>query len=157
LGCLTEKETLTGTSNNSGGNPSGPRQDSAGTVFQPPDQAGGVVKPRRSRAFYLWLTVIGLVLVSLWLATTRGTCPGYNLLLEGSSDCLGADVFVDGRPVGKMERPAGSVLNTPLFRLACPDGSHSVDVKKAGFQTFHTTIHMSGEDYLAVELKPGAP
>lgn len=115
------------------------------------------VTPKHSRAIGLWLIVLSLVLLLLWMATSQTRISSYNFFIDGDRLAAGAEVLVDGRPVGKLADLQESGVQGVAVRLSVPDGYHDIEIRKTGFQTFHTEIRMSGEDYLAVHLKPNAP
>ena len=68
-------------------------------------------------------------------------------VLTVSSDVAGAEVYVNGRPVG----------TTPISDLEVPAGSVDIQVKKDGYRDgSHTVAVKAGRDY-PVEVKLGAP
>jgi hypothetical protein len=110
-----------------------------------------VVRPKTSKAFTVWLTLLTGVLVALFLQ--MGTkIESYNLLIEGTRDAEGASVQVDGRPVGTISERDEAGVKLIGLRVLLADGPHNVTVTKPGFAPFNASVRLRGADYIGITL-----
>ncbi len=134
--------------------PETPSKDLTGKEKSKATTAGAQqVPPRQFSAVRLWFAFVLLVLVSLWLMTRNTVVSSYNFFIDGDRSADGANVLIDGKPAGKLTALPESGVKLMALRLSVADGAHDIEIRKPGFQTFHTRIQMSGEDYLAVHLQ----
>jgi hypothetical protein len=112
------------------------------------------IVPARNWALRIWLLIVVLVLGLLWFETRDNSGKDYNLLLNGDSNTIDAQVFIDGKPSGTMTRSRAQDLGGGTFWVRVADGRHLVDVQKKGFRPFRHWITIRGQGYLGVELVP---
>ena len=93
-----------------------------------------------------------VVLLLLFLETRGEKKAAYNLILNGNSECLGADVFVDGAKVGSIKDSGDSGIGS-VFWGRLRNGPHRVEVRKPSYKTFSTAIDMHREEYIGVDLE----
>jgi hypothetical protein len=109
------------------------------------------VRPKTSKAFTVWLTLLIGVLVALFLQ--MGTkIESYNLLIEGDRECDGASVQVDGHPVGTITERVEAGVKVIGLRVLLADGQHTVTVSKPGFAPFTAPVKLRGADYIGIHL-----
>lgn len=120
----------------------------------PVGQESTTIKPASNWPVKVWLLIVFVVLCLLWLETRNNANRDFNLLLNGDSDTIDAQVFIDGKPSGTMTRSSGSDLGGGVFWIKVADGRHVVDVQKKGFKLFRQWITVRGQAYLGVELLP---
>ena len=109
---------------------------------------------KRFHASRIWLSISAVVLLLLWLETRNQSSSSYNLFLNGDSQSLGAEVWIDGTRLGEMGRSGGEGLGGAVFYGHVENGQHHIEIRKAGFKPFVSSLDMIGEDYLSVDLKP---
>ena len=87
-----------------------------------------------------------LVLVSC-LACTEDTIV---ISVMGPAELTGAEIFVDGEPVGTFGAPVGNSIDFPI---RVPRGAHLFEVRKEGFETARETLQFQGaEGYMTVRV-----
>jgi hypothetical protein len=100
----------------------------------------------------LWLAVLMTVLAMIYFQTGNYHLKQENLLLRGSEEASGAQVFVDGTQRGLLSCDDQSGLSGAQFRGNLSAGAHAIEVRKDGCKTFKTPVFMGPEAYVAVEL-----
>src|SRR3990167_6493142 len=113
-----------------------------------------VVLHRRSKAHWTWLGVVFLVLSMLWLETRNASVTGHNFMIGGTSEAVGAEVWIDGQKVGLMAGATQQQLAGALFYTYLGNGPHEIELRKAGFKTFLSKIELQTEGYLNADLMP---
>jgi hypothetical protein len=115
-------------------------------------QTPSAIQRKPSKSIPIWLTLIAAVLTCLYLQMGSGGS-SYNFLIESGSDAEGAQVTVDGKPMGSLAAQSDAGVKVIALRLQLADGEHNIEVTKPGFQPQKVTMFIKGEDFLAVDLK----
>lgn len=111
-----------------------------------------VITPRTSMAIPIWLAVVIGVLTALFIQTSSQV-PSYNFFIEGNPDIVGAQVAVDGAPVGTLQTSDDGGVKTTGLRARVVDGHHNIEITKPGYKPFKAEFKMHGEDYISVQLQ----
>ncbi len=109
-------------------------------------------EPKQSAANRIWICITILVLLILYCETSGQKKASYNLILNGGSDCLGADVYIDGAKVGAL-KDSGSAAIGSLFWGHTKNGPHSIEVRKPSYKSFSKAIDMHREEFIGVDLE----
>jgi hypothetical protein len=110
--------------------------------------------PKPSQAVKIWLGVVALVLGLLFMQTRGKGSGDFNFFLNTDSDAIGAEVYVDGILLGKIDAGPRSGLGGGTFWGHLTQGKHLVEVRKPKYKPFQTEVDMHGKDYRGVDLKP---
>ena len=108
---------------------------------------------RRNNAPAIWLAVVISVLLVLFIQTRGNSRRNTNFFLSGDSEAVGAEIYLNGSRLGKMNIANNSGLSGGIFSCHLKDGTHSLEVRKPGFKTLSRVLEFKGQDYLGVILE----
>lgn len=111
---------------------------------------------RQSVANRSWLGVLLFVLAVLFFETMGSQKPADNVIINGDDEALGAQVFVDNKPIGSLvgadEDENKTGLNGSVLLTRLQPGSHLLEVKKENYKTFSKPLDVRLEEYIGVDL-----
>jgi hypothetical protein len=110
------------------------------------------LEAKQSAANRVWICLVVVVLLILFLETRGEKKIAYNLILNGGSECVGADVYVDGAKVGSISDSGDSGIGS-VFWGRTRNGPPTVEVRKPSYKTFSKAIDMHREEYIGVDLQ----
>lgn len=113
-----------------------------------------MLQPKKNNAPAIWFSIVLTVLMILFVETRGTGRRNTNFFVNGDSDSVGAEIFLNGAHIGRINIANNSGLSGGTFSCHLNNGSHNLEVRKPGFKTLSRVLEFNGQDYLGVNLEP---
>ncbi len=113
-----------------------------------------MLQPKKNNAPAIWFSIVLTVLMILFVETRGTGRRNTNFFVNGDSDSVGAEIFLNGTHIGRINIANNSGLSGGTFSCHLKNGSHNLEVRKPGFKTLSRVLEFNGQDYLGVNLEP---